>query len=92
MTVFLVERYLPGVTPEQIAAATARAEEAARGMSDEGTPLRYVGSTFLPGDESCLCLFDGPSAEDVAEVNRRAEFAFERVVPAVLLEPGERAR
>lgn len=90
-SLYLVERYLPGVTREDVVAAAARAEDAARRMSSEGTVVRYVGSTFVPEDESCLCLFDGPSAEAVAEANRRAGFAFERVVPALTLGPSGEA-
>jgi len=49
-------------------------------MAREGTQVRFLRSIFVPGDEICLLLITGPSAEAVAEVVRRASITFERVV------------
>jgi hypothetical protein len=51
----------------------------------EGTPIRYLRSTFLPGEEKCFCLFEGPSADSVKVANERAEIPFERIVEAMHL-------
>lgn len=87
---FLVERYLPGVAIGDVARSAERTREVAGRMSVEGRRVRYLGSTFVPEDESCLCLFEGTSAADVEEANRLASFPFERIVAAVRL--GEVAR
>jgi hypothetical protein len=83
MAKFMVERYLPGFTPEQLTAAAGAAKRTTAEMSKEGTPVRYLRSTFVPGEERCFCLFEGPSADVVREANKRANLPFERVVDAL---------
>ena len=52
-------------------------------MSEDGTPIRYLRSTFVPGEEKCYCLFEGPSADAVEQANQRAEIPYDRVVEAM---------
>jgi hypothetical protein len=85
MPEYMVERTLPGFTPDQVRAAAVRAKTAAAQMNREGTPVRYHRSTFLPGEEKCFCSFQGASAEDVLELNRRADLPVERIVEVVHL-------
>ena len=80
---YLVERTLPGFNNAQVVAAAARARDATAEMTREGTPIRYLRSTFLPNEDKCFCLFEGPSAETVQEANDRAELPVERIVPAI---------
>ncbi len=62
MSLYLAERYLPGITREQILAAEGQGH---RGPDDRGGDrLRYLGSTFIPEDEACFCLFDAASDRD----------------------------
>lgn len=42
-----------------------------------------MSSIFIPEDEICFHLFEGPSAEAVWEVSERAGIACERVVEGV---------
>jgi muconolactone delta-isomerase len=79
----MVERHLPGITSDQLSAAAARAKSTTAQMSEEGTPIRYLRSTFVPGEEKCYCLFDGPSADAVEQANKRADIPYERVVEAM---------
>ena len=79
----MVERHLPGITSDQLSAAATRAKSVTVQMSDEGIPVRYLLSTFVPGEEKCYCLFDGPSADAVEQANKRAEIPYERVVEAM---------
>ena len=83
MTVYTVERTLPGITTEALAGAQAAAIDAAERSSAEGTPVRYLRSTFIPGEEKCFCLFEGPSAEVVRTANDRAQLPYERIVEAM---------
>jgi hypothetical protein len=50
-----------------------------------GVPDRvhYRGALLLPTDEVVFCFFDGPSAEAVEAVARRAKIPFERILPSV---------
>ena len=59
-------------------------------MSGEGSEVRYLGSTIVLGDEACFCQFDGPSEAAVAEANRKAGLPFDRIVPALLVNPNQR--
>ena len=83
MPKYMVERHLPGITSDQLSAAAARAKAATAQMSEEGTPIRYLRSTFVPSEEKCYCLFDGPSADAVEQANKRANIPYERVVEAI---------
>lgn len=83
MPKYMVERHLPGVTGDQLSAAATRAKETTAAMTDEGTPIRYLRSTFVPGEDKCYCLFDGPSPDAVEQANQRAKIPYERVVEAM---------
>ncbi len=86
MSRYMVERHLPGFTSEQVSAAARSAKQATTQMSSEGTPIRYLRSIFVPGEDKCYCLFDGPSAEAVREANERANLPFQRIVEALQVE------
>jgi len=88
--VYVVERYLPGVSSSELQRALVVLRRTTREMRGEGTPVRYLGSTIVPEDEACFCEFEAPSQAAVAEVNRRAGVAFDRIVPAVAVSPAAR--
>jgi len=89
MPVFLVERDLPGVTTEQLAAAQKRAIQSGIQLTAEGTQVRYIRSTFVPGEHKCMCLFEAPNEDNVRIANERAEIPFTRIVSAEDLTPPE---
>jgi hypothetical protein len=75
---FLAELYLSHANAGGAREAAARARAAADELS-----LRFVRTTFLPGDDTCFVVFEAEAAETVAEAGRRAGLAFERIVPAI---------
>lgn len=79
---YLVERYLPGFTPEQLSQATSRLAAAASELAAEGEDVRYLGSTALPEEESCFCRFEAQSREGVERACVRADVPFARIVEA----------
>ena len=79
--VYVVERYLPGLSRSDLLRGLTRLEQAAE------TEVRYLGSTIVLGDEACFCEFEGPSEAAVADANRRAGVPFDRIVPAVSVRP-----
>ncbi len=87
MAVFMVERDLPGIKMEQLAAAQKAAIEAGKELTAEGKQVRYIRSTFVPGDNKCMCLFEAPNSENVREANERAGVPFTKIVPAMDLTP-----
>ena len=87
MPVFLFERDLPGVTTEQLAAAQKRAIQSGMQLTAEGKQVRYIRSTFVPGEHKCMCLFEAPNEDHVRIANERAEIPFTRIVSAEDLTP-----
>lgn len=87
MAVYMVERNLTGITMPELAGAQKSAIATAQRFTADGTPVRYIRSTFVPGEARCMCLFDAASAEDVKKVNEAAELPFVRIVEALDLTP-----
>src|SRR5687767_13218492 len=90
MSVFMVDRDLPGVEMEQLAAAQKAAIEASEKFTAEGKPVRYIRTTFVPGEAHCMCLFEAGKADHVREVNDAANIPFTRIVEALGLTPSEK--
>jgi hypothetical protein len=87
MPVYLVERDLPGVTPEGLRDAQQAAIETSQRFTEGGSPVRYIRSTFVPGESRCMCLFEAATPELVREVNEAARIPFVRVTEALDLAP-----
>jgi hypothetical protein len=90
---YLVERYWPGVTSELLAQALNRGRRVMEQMSVEGTSVRDLGCTLIPGEEVVFSLYEGPSAAAVRELNERAAIPVSRIVEAIAVTqlPGEAA-
>ncbi len=87
MPVYMVERSLGGISMEDLAAAQRTAIRTAEDYSRQGTPMRYIRSTFAPEDGRCMCLFEADSADEVRRLNDEAKIPYTRVVPALDLTP-----
>jgi hypothetical protein len=75
MPIYLVERYLPGHDRAWLEAALAGLPRARDGVT-------YLGSTYVPADESCFCRFEAETVDDVRDVNAVAGVPFARIVAA----------
>lgn len=84
--VYVVERYLPGLSRSDLLRGLLRLEQAGE-EAERGAEVRYLDSTIVLRDEACFCRFEGPSSDAVAEVNRQAGLPFDRIVPAVTVHP-----
>ena len=87
MPVYMVDRSLPGINMEQLAAAQKAAIETSEQFTKEGKPVRYIRTTFVPGEAHCMCLFEAPSSATVKEVNEAAKLPFNRIIEAMDLTP-----
>jgi hypothetical protein len=87
MACYVVARHLPGITPDALTIAGLRAESCAAEMTDEGTPIKWLRSFFIPKTEKTHCHFDAPSADAVKEVNERANIPFSEIHEAQELVP-----
>lgn len=87
MSVFMVDRDLPGISMEDLAAAQQRAIATAKQFKAEGKDVSYIRSTFVPGESHCMCLFDSADAQLVAELNDVAQIPYTRITEALDLTP-----
>ena len=87
MTQFIVERDLPGITPDQLQAAGIRAKTCCEEMTQEGTEVVWMRSFFLPASEKTFCVFQAPSRDLVEEANRRAQIPFVEIHESMEMTP-----
>jgi hypothetical protein len=80
---YLVEAYIPHLRIQDARAAGLHVRALAEELSREGTPVRHVRTTFVPGDETCFLFFEAASEEAVGELCRRAAIDSPRIVLAV---------
>ena len=64
---FVVERYRSSSDPTA-SGGGGQAHGRCPGRKPGGTHVRYVSTIFLPGDETCLYLFEADSEADVLAV------------------------
>jgi hypothetical protein len=89
--VYVVERYLPGLSRSDLLPRLSRLEPVIEELRRDGSLVRYLGSTIVLEDEACFCHFEASSTAAVIEANRRADLSFDRIVPAVLVQPTPRS-
>lgn len=87
MSIFMVERHLGGISMDDLGGAQKAAIAKGEEMTAAGTPVRYLRSTFAPDDGRCMCLFEANSEQDVKRLNDEAGLPYDRVVPAMDLNP-----
>ena len=87
MACYVVTRHLPGITPDALTSAGLRAKSCAAEMTDEGIPIKWLRSFFIPKTEQTHCYFDAPSTDAVIEVNERANIPFIEINEAQELVP-----
>jgi hypothetical protein len=83
--IFVVERYLAGWTGEQIGELERRCDDSNAEFAERG--VRHVESIVIPGDETCLSVFEGPDADAVRDANEACRLPTGRVLPAVFHRP-----
>ena len=86
MTTFLVERYWPGISHAELAAAVGRATRSAATMRRQGKHIRYLQATLVPEQETVLCLMEAASLDLVAELNQRARIPYDRIAEAIAVQ------
>jgi hypothetical protein len=87
MTVYMVERDLKGISMEDLGGAQKAAIAKAGEISAAGTPVKYIRSTFAPGDGRCMCLFEAGDEATVRRLNDEAGLPYNAVTEALDLTP-----
>jgi hypothetical protein len=78
---YVAECFWPGVREDDLSALDERVAGVVAGLSENGEPIRYLGSILMRGDEVVLCLFEG-SEPMVRLAAAQAEVPFERILEA----------
>jgi hypothetical protein len=76
---FVVERYWPGASENDARVAMQTLRASCERLAATGVLVRYVGGTFVPGDELLSVRIEGTEAA-VREAHRLAELTFDRVL------------
>jgi hypothetical protein len=79
MQTYLVEHYQPGLSAADLQEAAALVRIAAAALQREGSAVRYLRSTIVPGDEAVLSVFEAVSEIAVQEAYALAGVPFERI-------------
>lgn len=85
MALYLVEEYVPGISERELLLSQARLEQAVASLVATGERIRYVGTTFVPEQETSLSQFEAPSRRLVERACRRADIPFARISEAQAL-------
>jgi len=80
MPSYLVETFLPRGDARDRRARDRATRSAAKALTQDGTPIRFGGSIYVPEDEICFYSFDAPSVGDVERIAERAGLRLLRVV------------
>jgi hypothetical protein len=81
--VWLVERYLGQPTDRTLARLARETEDAVRRLAEDGADIAYLGSTAIPADETCFCLFASPTRAALDAVNQAVSTPAIRTVAAL---------
>lgn len=87
LTRYTVELRPPDTGWQELQQATARARQATEEMRREGSQVRFLRSLFVPEDDACFFLYEGPSARAVRAAAIRAQLEVLAVDPALRLDP-----
>lgn len=80
MAWFIVERYLAEIGTGELREATERLAAATAALAAGGAEVRYLGSSFVPEEESCFCRFESDSMESVRRACDHASFSYARIL------------
>lgn len=87
MAYFVVERNLPGITPEMLQSAGMRAKTCCSEMTNEGQAVRWIRSFYLPEKSQTHCYFEAATAATVEEANKRARIPFTQIAEVLEMTP-----
>ena len=80
---YTVELQRPGGGWAELRELTARARQAADDMRRDGEAVRFLRSVFVPEDDACFLLYEGPNARVVRDAALRARLRSGQVRPTL---------
>lgn len=83
MKTYLIERDLEGISMPDLHGLVAASQRQVARMREEGDLVHYLGSTFLPAEGLCLCLYQAKDESVLGDLNRGARLPVKRIVDAI---------
>lgn len=80
MALYVVERDLGSIAPEQLRRLQQEVASACRQLKSQGSRIRYISSAVVPADGLAIDLFGSESAELVERAHATAGVAYSRIV------------
>jgi Protein of unknown function (DUF4242) len=75
---FILETYVARLSADGLNYLVARAK-----LATTGTPVSHIRSYFVPEDDMCMHVFEGPSVAAVQKIADSAGLETERIVQSV---------
>lgn len=82
---FVSERFWPGATEDKALASMTRVRDSCHQLAATGVPVRWLGGTYVAGDECVSLRFEG-TAQAVRAAHELAGVPFDRLVSSVDVE------
>ena len=87
MTMYIVERTLPGISRDELAVVQHAVIEMSEKFTAQSRPVKYIRTIFIPSESYCLSLFEATNASIVRDLNESAQIPFTRILEAIDLIP-----
>src|SRR5262245_1466906 len=88
IALFVVERDLSSVPPEQLRLDQREIASACSQVKSEGKRIRYISSASMPADGRAVDLFGADRAEQVKQAHVSADVPYSRIAEVLDLTPG----
>ncbi len=87
MAVYMVERDPMEMSLEQLDLMQQKVVEMSKRFVEDGRPVRYLRSVYVPSESHCLSFFESPSPVFVRDVNEAAQIPFKKILHVIDLTP-----
>jgi hypothetical protein len=85
MGTYMIQRMVGGADVAGLGYDTAALRTSALAMTAQGHPVQVLSATYIPNDQTWLCVVDGDDAASVIETLKQAGTTTARVLPALSL-------
>jgi muconolactone delta-isomerase len=85
MAIYIVERFLPGMSQEQVAKIQQSEKDLSKASQAQGGQLRHIRTIYVPGEVHYMSMFEAPDPESLRAANEEAELPFTRIIEAAEL-------
>lgn len=79
---FVAERFWPGADEATARASMAKVRASCEQLAASGVPVRWLGGTYLAGDEALSLRFEG-TEQAVRAAHELAGVPFDRLLPSI---------